>query len=1136
VSDPVEAYFSQLRDIHASGAGVAEVSYYPALKTLLDEVGRHLKPKVTALMQLRNTGAGIPDGGLFTAGQLKGWEPGTDPLTGQLPQRGAIEVKGVADDAFTTAKSEQVARYVERYGLVLVTNLRDFVLVGRAADGAGVQELESCRLSVSEAAFWAKVQQPRKYAEDAGEGLTEFLRRVLLHEAPLTDPKDVAWFLASYARTARLRLEQRHELPALASLRQQLEESLGLKFEGEKGDHFFRSTLVQTLFYGMFASWVLWARERDNAEPIPWDRRFQWETATATLHVPMVYELFRQFADVRQLGALGISEVLEWAEQIIWRIDRAAFFEKFREEHAVQYFYEPFLEAFDPELRKELGVWYTPDEVVRYMVARVDTVLREELGIADGLADPSVVVLDPCCGTGAYLVEVLRKIDQTLQAKGADALTRNEVKQAAMHRVIGFEIMPAPFVVAHLQLGILLAELGVPLKDADERAAVYLTNALTGWGDGSATPPKDKRVGEGQLHSTLLFPEFAEERDAADRVKREEQILVVIGNPPYNGFAGMAVDEERGLSDAYRSTMRAAKPQGQGLNDLYVRFFRMAERQIAERSARGIVCFISNYSWLGGMSFTGMREKYLDVFNQIWIDNLHGDRIISEYAPDGRSSETVFALAGRSPGIKVGTAIALMCVSSPGGASVLRYRDFDQAGAAERRQAMLRAAARPDNSVTLKPAAALGFPFKPAGMCADYMSWPRIPDLFPSQFPGIITARDQFVVDIDRPRLEDRLAIYFDPSASDDAVRAVCPEAMSDASRFEALPTRRALVARGLLPERIVKYQYRPFDSRWIYWEPDTKLLHEKRSEYWPTAQSGTPQFVMAQKQRRGYDPPVVTTATVAFHLLERGALAFPLTVAGEHETLLDDKGIQPNLTPAAASYLSSMRAEPDSVFWHAVAILHSTSYFENNEGALGLDWPRLPLPMGIADLLASSALGRRVGKLIDGSHDGASMAIGVLSSASGGMLNSSTELGITARWGSPGRAGVTMPSTGKLAERAYTDDELPAIAKSVEAQGMSRDQAVAFLGDTCFDVYLNDVAYWRCIPANVWRYTIGGYQVIKKWLSYRERALLGRDLTTDEARYVTEMVRRIAALVLMGPELDANYERVKADVWEWGQ
>jgi hypothetical protein len=126
------------------------------------------------------------------------------------------------------------------------------------------------------------------------------------------------------------------------------------------------------------------------------------------------------------------------------------------------------------------------------------------------------------------------------------------------------------------------------------------------------------------------------------------------------------------------------------------------------------------------------------------------------------------------------------------------------------------------------------------------------------------------------------------------------------------------------------------------------------------------------------------------------------------------------------------------------------------------------------------------------------------------------------------------MPSTGTLVEREYTDAERDAIAEGAVPLGLKADQVRKLLGDACFDVYLNDVAYWRCVPGTVWKYTIGGYQVIKKWLSYRERALLGRDLTTDEARYVTEMVRRIAALVLLQPELDANYERVKADVWKW--
>ncbi len=1124
MSDPIEGYFTELRDIHASGAGVAETSYYGPLATLLTAMGSKLKPKVTAIINLRNTGGGIPDGGLFTAQQLKGWDDASDPLLGQLPARGAIEVKGTADDAFAVAASEQVARYVDRYGLVLVTNLRDFVLVGRGVDGTGMRELESCRLAPNESAFWAHVATPRKFAEQAGEGLSEFLCRVLLHNAPLSDPKDIAWFLASYARTARLRLEHRHELSALAALRSQLEESLGLKFEGDKGDHFFRSTLVQTLFYGMFASWVLWARDMDHTEQIPWDRRFQWETATATLHVPMVYELFRQFADVRQLGALGISEVLEWAEEIIWRIDRAAFFEKFREDHAVQYFYEPFLEAFDPQLRKELGVWYTPDEVVKYMVARVDTVLREELGIADGLADESVVVLDPCCGTGAYLVEVLRKIDETLTAKGADALTRQDVKRAAMQRVIGFEIMPAPFVVAHLQMGILLAELGVPLRDADERAAIYLTNALTGWGDGGkVAPPKDKRVGEGQLHSTVLFPEFAEERDAADRIKREEQVLVVIGNPPYNGVAGMAVDEVRGLSEAYRTVVRVPRPQGQGLNDLYVRFFRMAERQIAERSGRGVVCLISNYSWLDGLSFTGMRERLSTAFDDIWIDNLNGDKYkTGKVTPDGRPDPSIFSTAHNREGIQVGTAIAVMCRTRPrADQSRVRYRNFW--GAEKREQ--LNAAAEGSYS-------------------SSYLSWPRLPELLPQSFPGVKTSRDDFVVAIDREELVKRLERYFDSSVAEVDLFPQIGSAGVMSSGFDPRAVREELLCGEFKPENIVRYLYRPMDERWLYWETKSKLLDRPRGDYKKQMFDGNVFIAAAQNIRKGFDPPIATSTACSLHIIERGANLFPLYLCDEASGLLVEGETRLNLSTEAQSYCTESGVDPETILDHAQAVFASPAYAIENSGALMQDWPRLPLA-DAPTMSASSALGARVVALLNPSArvtDGTSsglrvelLRLGVLAATDKAQLDPATDLSVTARWSIAGKGGICMPAAGRLTERTYTDDERATVADGAGSLGLPAEQAIALLGETCFDIYLNDVAYWRCVPANVWRYTIGGYQVIKKWLSYRERALLGRDLKPEEARYVTEMVRRIAALVLMQPELDANYERVKADVWEWG-
>jgi len=401
--NPLETYLTELREIHDSGAATKETSGYGALAKLLDAAGHALKPKVRCLIQLKNSGAGLPDGGLFTPEQLKHTDDQA-PLLGLAPARGVIEVKSAAEELSAVADSDQLKRYLSLYGQVLLTNYRDFQLLKRGP-GKTAQTLESFHLADSEAAFWAAAAHPRKTADVLGERFSEYLKRVLLHAAPLNNPRDVAFFLASYARDARARVEHAGDLPALTAIRAALEQALGMRFEAAKGEHFFRSTLVQTLFYGVFSAWVLWHKEKPHRADA-----FDWKAAAWTLHVPMIKALFEQVATPTKLGPLGLVEVLDWTAAALNRVDRPAFFEKFLETHAVQYFYEPFLEAFDPELRKELGVWYTPQEIVEYQVARVDAALREELGILNGLADPRVFVLDPCCGTGAYLVEVLRHI------------------------------------------------------------------------------------------------------------------------------------------------------------------------------------------------------------------------------------------------------------------------------------------------------------------------------------------------------------------------------------------------------------------------------------------------------------------------------------------------------------------------------------------------------------------------------------------------------------------------------------------------------------------------------------------------------------------------------------------------------
>lgn len=719
MANPFEAYLKELHEIHSTGAAVAETSYYPALSNLLNEIGKTLKPKVRCVVNPANRGAGLPDVGLFTAEQLR--KSDLNPMQGQLPARGVLEVKGPAEDVMKVAQSEQVRRYSAKYGVVLVTNYRDFLLLGRDAQGHPLP-MECCSLADSGAAFW-QIAAHRKTSADAhGARFCEYLARVMQSTAPLSAPQDLAWFLASYARDAKARVEAHKDLAALAAVRNALEEALGMKFTGEKGEHFFRSTLVQTIFYGIFSAWVLWHKERPQRTDA-----FDWRVSAFSLRVPFIRALYEQIATPKKLGDLGLVEVLDWTASALNRVDRAIFFQKFQDEHAVQYFYEPFLEAFDPELRKEMGVWYTPPEIVKYQVARVDAVLRKELGLADGLADPNVVVLDPCCGTAAYLVEVLKKIAETLKAKGGDALIASDLKKAAMTRVFGFEILPAPFVVSHLQLGLMLHDLGAPLSNkSNERVGVYLTNALTGWEP--VEKPKD-----------IPFPELAEERDAAKHVKRSEKILVVIGNPPYNAFDGVSREEEHGLVEPYKKELN--KPVAAGgwgikkfnLDDLYIRFFRLAERRIVEmnKPAQGIVSFISNASYLSDPSFVVMRQRFLNEFDSLWLDCLNGDsRETGKLTPEGEPDPSVFSTKYNREGIRVGTAICVAVRKDKRARNpVVQFRHF---WGASKCQALLDTLSAKRFDAAYKaatPCKENRFSFRPEEVSDAYNAWPKLSDL-----------------------------------------------------------------------------------------------------------------------------------------------------------------------------------------------------------------------------------------------------------------------------------------------------------------------------------------------------------------------------------------------------------------------
>jgi hypothetical protein len=356
-------------------------------------------------------------------------------------------------------------------------------------------------------------------------------------------------------------------------------------------------------------------------------------------------------------------------------------------------------------------------------------------------------------------------------------------------------------------------------------------------------------------------------------------------------------------------------------------------------------------------------------------------------------------------------------------------------------------------------------------------------------------------------------------------------------------------------PRCIVRYPFKPFDVRWCYLENLRPLFSEPSPQLLAQRFPGNAFLVTRDTADKAIEgPPFFLSEFVCdYDFVSGHARHFPIRLrASPASTKKKDDGncefgailhesapaygrrTRANLSPAARAYLAQLGIRnPDAdadiaalVWLHALAIGYSPAYLRENSDGVRQDWPRIPLPDSKKPLLASAELGRQVAALLDTETPVPGVTSGParpeLKSMADLHFTGEMALGVTAGWGHAGKEGVTMPGKGKMLTRAYRPGETPAQA------------ALGLLGNSTHDVYLNDTAYWRNIPEKVWDFTIGGYQVLKKWLSYREQAVLGRPLTTDETREVTHAARRLAALLLLQPELEANYQAVKDAAYDW--
>jgi len=529
----------------------------------------------------------------------------------------------------------------------------------------------------------------------------------------------------------------------------------------------------------------------------------------------------------------------------------------------------------------------------------------------------------------------------------------------------------------------------------------------------------------------------------------------------------------------------------------------MAERRIVEKTGQGVVCFISNYSWLDGLSFTGMRERYLEVFDAIRIDCLNGDsRKTGKVAPDGSPDPSIFSTNGNSVGIQVGTAIATLVRRvdhQPAGTVGFRHLW----GPAKLADLTETAEAEPDAIYeSIEPVLPLGLPFVPTPVSAHWFDWPSLPDLLPVYFPGVNTSRDGFLVDIDLDRLRVRVTDYFGAALSHEEIARRYPAVMKSKSGFNAQAVRDALLERGG-PDNdgFIRFAYRPFDNRWLYWEADGVLLDRPRKKYRPHVFNGNLWIVAQQKPRREWSPPQVISHLGCIDLLDRGATCFPARLRSA------------NLSATARQYLECIGVSIEGLFHHILATLHDPAYRAANAGALGMEWPRIPLPGwpdGIAADVAkafaeSAARGHELARLLDPDAPVPGItqaplrpeiaAIAVPATVDGRNM-AGDDFAVTAGWGHYGRGDAVMPGQGHAVDRTAMGDAPPG------------------LGNTTLDIHLNDNAFWHNVPAAVWNYKLGSYQVLKKWLSYRERKILDRPLRLDEVQHFTDMARRIAAIL----------------------
>src|SRR5260221_7017177 len=829
----------------------------------------------------------------------------------------------------------------------------------------------------------------------------------------------------------------------------------------------FCDMFAQTLTYGLFAARYIqpdstYFQSRGDIGPIPHTSSFLKQLSGTTTWAELGNEPFTGYVDelVRLVAETDIHKVLE-------NCDRGPY----REDPLI-YFYETFLEQYDPRLRDLRGVYYTPEPVVSYMVRSVDFLLRSHFNYQD---HSRVTLLDPACGSGVFLHAVIKHVRDTFRQTGSTGRWPDYVHEHLLPHLFGFELLMAPYMMAHLKLGAQLAALDLPESERHnwaynfeegERLNIYLANTL------------DK------VESVLHYG------------KRD--VLIILGNPPYVGHSLNKGKWITGMLKSYKEGCQELKKPAQAkwLSDDYVKFIRFAQWHI-EQTGHGILAFVTSHSYLDNPTFRGMRRSLLQSFDDIYILDLHGNSKKKELAPGGSRDENVFD-------IQQGVAISIF----------VKWQDApdEQASFAAVHHADLwglREVYEPDTRGHLVLTGGKHFwlaehelastPWTPLNPQAPfYLFTPRdnqylaeyeagwsVPAIFwpnGDPAPGIVTCHDQFAISWTKQEASDKVERFLSTRTEDEARRLfrLCSQ---DQWQYDAATSE---LRQGIWQSESTEILYRPFDRRWTVFNRHVAVHRRERVMRHMLAGENIGLTIGRAGQvidQGEWDIVFCTRYISVLNLFRRGGNnLFPLYLYGGASTDARRANLAPEFISAFASRLGMNWAAdgrgdlrhtfgPEDVLAYMYAVFYSPAYRQRYSSFLKIDFPRLPLTAN-TDLFRELC---KLGEKLIGLH----------------LMEEHI----------PVISNYPMPGDNRVETVRYTLQS--------ERKAMGR-------------LWINATQYFDDVPLVAWRFSIGGYQICNKWLKDRK----GRRLSDDELVHYQQIIAILAETSRLMCEIDRVVEK----------